>query len=684
LRYEIRPEVDSYRDEESNFISATMNEGKIIEYIDQGRFVCTLCIQDKGNRLHLLTPFNREVNLSPKRALLISRASMDTLSPREELLRRLKQTEEQRRRLKDEVQVKELWELVRDEMESFDYEYLAQLCFGEMVTDDHVSALVRALFEDRVYFKMKDGCFLPNSEEMVHQIIKQREEEARREERLIDGSAWLKEITQGRSSREPACREEIISLLVELSLYGNDAPNFKYAKELLLRAGVSDVQQARKLLVKLGAWEEDENLDLHRLDIETTFNEDVIRESNQLFQVKVGDSQREDLRDLNLFTIDGPLTKDFDDALSLDMNSDSILVGIHITDVAGVISPDSLLDREALKRASSLYLPRRQIPMIPQNLSQDTLSLREGCDRPAISLMSRLDKSGNLLDCRFVPSLVKVQRQLTYDQVNEIYMKEGPLQEAFRLSQLMRQKRVDQGALILSLPEVHVRTRPDSSLFLELVDQDTPSRMLVAEFMIFYNWLAARFCRDNGVPVLYRAQDEPGERLSIDDTGYIYFVFKQRRKLNPLMIDTEPRRHTGLGLDVYTNASSPIRRYLDLVVQRQVRGYLLNGSPTYNKDELEDIRMAVEPMLKDLERVKRNRIRYWIQKYLLQHIGEEFPALVLDVFKNRCRILLPDFLLVAEMKRENGREFSQGQQITVKVKKSDPWSDLLNLEYAGQ
>ena len=91
--------------------------------------------------------------------------------------------------------------------------------------------------------------------------------------------------------------------------------------------------------------------------------------------------------------------------------------------------------------------------------------------------------------------------------------------------------------------------------------------------------------------------------------------------------------------------------------------------------------MSVEPLLKGLERVKRNRIRYWIQKYLLQHIGEKFPALVLDTLKNRCRILLTDFLLVAQMKREEGQDFAEGEQIMVTVKKSDPWNDLLNLEY---
>ncbi|HDG97349.1 MAG TPA: hypothetical protein ENG73_04130 [Desulfobacterales bacterium] len=129
-----------------------MTQGKIVEYIDQGKIICSLCLQDKGNRLHLLTTSNREVNLSPKRALLISETSFDTSKSREELLEYLKRTEALRKALKEEVNPKELWELVHGEREIFDNKYLAELCFGEPVTDHHVSALVRALFEDRLHF----------------------------------------------------------------------------------------------------------------------------------------------------------------------------------------------------------------------------------------------------------------------------------------------------------------------------------------------------------------------------------------------------------------------------------------------------------------------------------------------------------------------------------------------------
>ena len=660
-----------------------MHQGKIIEYIDQGSFICTICLQDKGNRLHLLTPLNREVNLSPKRALVVSDGSENILGPREELLSTLKRVEDRRHQLQKKVKARELWELVKDEKASFDFKYLAQLCFGEDATDDHISAIVRALFEDKLYFKMKDGFFYPNPENRVEQLIKQIEEEARREVLLREGSNWLKAVVEKRQVQDPPQKEDILALLIELVLYEKDAPNFKQGKDLLSRSGIPHIEAARDLLISLGVWEEDENLDLLKMEIPTSFNEDQIEESEKLAGMHIAVTGREDLRNLPTMTIDGPMTRDFDDAVSMEIDGETIHLGVHIADVAGTLPVDSLLYDEAFRRVSSLYLPRRQIPMIPPNLSHDALSLKAGCDRPAISLLCRLDQDGNLLEHRFVRSLVRVGRQLTYDQVNILYKDEALLEKMVQLSQNLRQKRIDQGALILSLPEVVVKIGEDASITLEMISQETPSRMMISEFMILFNWLTARFCRDNNIPILYRSQEKPSEKISPDDTDHTFYVFRQRRKLTPLHIGTEPKPHSGLGLDVYTNASSPLRRFLDLVVQVQVRNFLLAESPIYKEEALEKMRMSIEPVSRDLEKVKRNRIRYWIHKYLQLHIGEKFSALILYEMRKKYRILLKDFLLMAELKRENGQNFSGGEQIRVRIIKSDPQNNLLKLEYAG-
>ena len=658
-----------------------MNQGKIIEYIDQGKFVCSFCLKDKGNSLHLLTPLNREVNLSPKRALLISKSALDSERPREELLEKLKQTENRRSSLTSQINVKELWALISDENESFDHKYLAQLAFGEDISDDQLSALVRALFEDHLHFKMKGDCFRPNSEARVNQIIKQREEDALKEERLNLGSAWLKDILQGKEHEPPPCKDEIANLLIQLALYGTESSDFKYAREMLSSAGITDTREARNLLIKIGAWEEDENLELLRLGVETAFTDKQIDESEYLAGLKIDMEGREDLRNLPAMTIDSRFTSDFDDAISLQTVDGTLLLGIHISDVATAIPVDSSIDREAAARVMSLYLPRREIPMLHPKLSRNALSLIQGQDRQAISLLTSFDKNGNLLNYRFVPSVIRVRQRLTYTGVNEALTGNVLFQEMYQLSRHLQKDRIENGSLNISLPELQMKFNADSSFSLELFDQNTPSRMIVAEFMILYNWLAAKFCRDNQIPILYRGQAAPGETLPTDDAEYVYYVFRQRRKLSPLQVGSVPKPHSGLGLDLYTQSTSPIRRYLDLVIQRQIKSFLMGFAPIYNDHQLNEIRMSVEPTRKILETAKRNRIRYWIIKFLNRHREEKFRALVLDELKNKYRIVLTDFMIVAEMRRQSGIIVFPGQEISVKVKKALPLNNVLEFTY---
>ena len=238
--------------------------------------------------------------------------------------------------------------------------------------------------------------------------------------------------------------------------------------------------------------------------------------------------------------------------------------------------------------------------------------------------------------------------------------------------------------MILSLPELNISVDKDSSVNMSLVSQETPSRTIVAEMMILYNWLAARFCRDNRIPTIFRGQKEPSEKLPLEDTGYVYYVFRQRRKLNPLILDVEPRPHAGLGLDAYINVTSPIRRFFDLVSQRQMLNFMFKGLPFYNREELDKIRMQVTSSLKDLNTVRRNRYNYWINRYLEKHIGKTLQAIVLDVLKGRYRIILADFYIAVEMKREKDNKLSSGDQIKVKVIRADAWNDILKLEYVNQ
>lgn len=661
-----------------------MAEGKIIEYIDQRRIVLSICLKDRGSKLQLLTLSNHEVSISPKRVLLISSTTLDISRLREELLQELKTIEKSRTDYMVKVSVQDLWELTHEENETFTYEYLAQLSFGDNVTDDHISALVRSLFADKVYFKMKDDYFIPNSPDKVEQIRKTREAAELREREITEGANFLKEVINNRYPEDPPLKEKIIEILVQLALYGRDAPDLKLGKEMFSRAGIKDIDQARHLLVKLDIWGEDENLDLHRLKIRIDFDDLALKEADMVTRKEGDPSGREELTNLSIFTIDGPFTRDFDDALSLQpIDGGGYSLGIHITDLAPFIQVDGHLDREASIRASSIYLPVNQISMIPSSLSNDTLSLVKGLDRLAISLIVDFDRDWNINNYRFMPSIIRVEKQLTYDQVNAAYADEPIFSALYQLGQALRQKRAANGALLIPLPELHFEFDNNSDIELRLVEQDSPARIIVSECMILYNWLAAKFASETALPILYRSQGPPQERLSIDESNFIYYVFQQRRKLQPLLIDTIPQPHSGLGVDGYTNATSPLRRYMDLLVQRQIHCALLKKRPVYTESRLKELNMLIRQTLRDLDLMKRSQIRYWTLRYLAGRINDGFNGIIFQKFRYKYLIILIDFLFVAELPKVTGPELSPGEEIKVVVKKSDPRDDVLVLELAN-
>jgi exoribonuclease-2 len=660
-----------------------MAEGKIIEYIDQRKIVLSVCLKDKGNKLQLLTISNHEVSISPKRALLISSTTLNTSHSKGELLKELKVIEKTRTNYMTLTSVQDLWELTHEENRAFTYKYLAQLSFGSDITDDHVSALVRALFADGTYFKIKDGSFIPNSPEKVEQITKAREAAELRERELVEGANFLREIINSRHYKELSLKDTIIQLLIQLALYGKDASDYKLGREMFSRAGIKNTDNARRILVNLNIWDEDENLDLHKFNIRSNFSELALKEADSIMKKEGDPAEREGLQDLSIFTIDGPHTKDFDDALSLEPIDGGYRLGVHVTDLTPFIKVDSHLDREAYHRASSIYLPVTNIPMFPPRLSHNALSLVKGCKRCALSLFAHFDRDWNLKEFHFSPTIVKIEKQLTYDQVNAGYKEEPIFSALYQLCQALRQRRIDNGAMLIPLPEIYFEFDNNSGVFPRLVEQNTPSKIIVSECMILYNWLTAKFASEKGLPILYRSQEPPQERLPIDESKYIYYVFQQRRKLRPLYIDTIPHPHSSLGVDIYTNATSPLRRYMDVLVQRQIYSAILRKSPQYEESRLKELNMMIQQALKDIDVMKRNQGRYWMLKYLAECINESFKAIVFQKFKYKYSIIVTDLLFVADLSNARGLELSPGEEIKVTVKKSDPWDDLLILEIAN-
>ena len=256
-------------------------------------------------------------------------------------------------------------------------------------------------------------------------------------------------------------------------------------------------RQVFELLVRLGVLQPHENLPLLKESLTPEFSDKVMacaREVRPPMEVIPG---REDLTELFTFTIDGPFTTDFDDALSFEPDHQAGLgagvLGVHITDAASLLVSCEALEEEAKFRAATLYMPDARVPMLPPELSEDALSLREGQLRPAISFLARLDKEGTLHEPRLCRSMIRVHQRLTYDQADEMLDSDNRLSGLHAACLNLRDLRAKKGAYFLPLPEVLIRVDENYEVAVRRVDREGPSREMVAETAIFANRLAAEF-----------------------------------------------------------------------------------------------------------------------------------------------------------------------------------------------
>ncbi|MBU4573852.1 MAG: RNB domain-containing ribonuclease, partial [Desulfarculus sp.] len=391
---------------------------------------------------------------------------------------------------------------------------------------------------------------------------------------------------------------------------------------------------------------------------------------------------RTDLTELYTFTIDGNFTTDFDDALSFepDENGGGTL-GVHITDAGAIMPPEGPLEEEARLRATSLYLPDDRLPMLPPRLSEDQLSLRQGELRPGLSVLARLDAEGRLIDYRLERSLLKVHKRLTYDEADGMLESDPRLAGLHAICQALRRRRGEAGAYFLPLPEVLVGVDPATKeVWVRRVDRNGPSREMVAETAILGNWLFALFLADSGAPALFRTQAKPSEPIEERDPGDIYHHFKQRRLLNRVEITTKPGLHSSLGVHPYTHATSPIRRYLDLVMQRQIGSILCGGPPLYSAKELEEVAMEVGPSVRRAMRVRQVRQRYWLLQWLRQRQDQPQPAVVMERQMRRWQLLLTDIMMLVNIPIRAGQDISPGQEVEVMVERVDPFEDILRVK----
>ena len=441
--------------------------------------------------------------------------------------------------------------------------------------------------------------------------------------------------------------------------------------------------------------------------------------------------RREDFRGVTTFTIDPKDAKDFDDALSIRrLPNGNTEVGVHIADVTHYVTPNSIIDREAKQRATSVYLVDRTIPMLPEHLCNGICSLRPNEEKLAFSCIFELDDEAEIKAARIARTVIESDRRFTYEEAQErIETGEGDLQKEInaldKLAKKLRARRFENGSVDFDREEVKFDIDEEGHPTGVYFKVSKDANKLVEEFMLLANrTVAATIGRPAGrrkaKPFVYRIHDVPDE-TRLHDLALVAATFGYKiktsgssaeinRSLNKMLADvkgkgeenflsvlairtmakavysTENVGHYGLGFEYYTHFTSPIRRYPDMMVHRLLERYL-HGGRSVDAVKLEDECKHSSDMEQLAVNAERASIKYKQVEYMMDHIGEEFDGMIsgvtewgiyVELEENHCEGLVPmrdladDYYDYDEKNycirgRRRGTVYRLGDQVRVRV-----------------
>jgi len=378
---------------------------------------------------------------------------------------------------------------------------------------------------------------------------------------------------------------------------------------------------AHTLLLKLGYWNETVNPYPQRLGLPTTPPPVTLSD--------LPNETRIDLTHLPAFAIDDEGSHDPDDALSLEGNR----LWVHIADVAALIPPDSPADVEARARGANLYLPEGTVPMLPHQATQ-ALALGLSDISPALSFGLDLGDEGQVIQVEIVPSLVRVQR-LSYEEA-EAQLDKEPFKTLYSIAQRYQERRQMNGAIEIELPEVKVRVVEGEVVIRSLLP--LKSRDMVREAMLMAGEAIARFALAEELPFPFTSQDSPEEG---DFPETMSGMFARRRTMQRSLVKGVPGSHAGLGLDIYTQATSPLRRYADLVAHQQLGAYL-RGERVLNDSEVLERVGAAEAVTGTTRQAERQANKHWTLVYLMNHPKWRGQGVLVDKRNLRGTVLIPE------------------------------------------
>lgn len=652
----------------------------LIDYFDNRTIACGLVLDVDDRKLRVLSEAGKEISLSKSRVLISGKhPGFPHDKARDQQALSLQQISKHREELKGLINLQELWEVVSGEIREIEPNELAELCLGKDMGPDGPASLLRAIIDDKVFFKLRNAKIGVPLPDQVDQALKQREKERERAQFLADCADFLACFKDQVKPGLKSAPTGFIPLLEQAAMQGPDWVEMKVVKDLFARAGLPSQWDPFFVLVKMGAWDEDENLRLRVDQIPINFSDDA-EKCALLAAKKPFDDHSSDMTTLHSITVDSPATLDIDDAISLVIDGDTIQLGVHITDVAHFVEAGSVLDLEVRQRAISLYLPDVTIPMIPRGLSEGAASLVAGRLRPCISVIARFNADFELEEFQIVPVVINVKERLTYEEIEERIRQGSPVEHLmFRLATALRRKRIDAGAIIFKDPELAVHVNEDKAIEVIVRDREASSQILVSEFMILANSLFASFLMDKGIPALFRTQPPPSERIETKEYYDPVESYRSKKYLAKGDIVTKAAPHATLGLDAYTTATSPLRRYADLVVQRQLRAGLGLPEKEWDENELEKLLGETSYRIDQASLMERERTRYFLLKYLTEKKHVDFEAIVLHRFPRFHLVYLSELAHRAVLRTPPGVNLNPYDRAKVRIEKVVPREDKLIL-----
>jgi exoribonuclease-2 len=444
----------------------------------------------------------------------------------------------------------------------------------------------------------------------------------------------------------------------------------------------------RHLLVDLGQWSAHQLPALENSLWRDGFSAELEAEAQRLAAAAErecpGDALRQDLCHLASVTIDDDDTRDIDDGLALERVKDRERLWIHVADPGRLILADSPLDREARRRASSLYLARGTLPMLPTVLGEQVFSLRQGQRCPAWSVWVELDEVGAVAAHGLVRSWVRPVYRLSYGDADELLELAPPQEDLPTIQALLtlrRDWRLARGALLLDQAEGRIRARDEQA---ELtITEPSPSRLLVAEAMILAGAVIAAMGQELQLALPYRGQP-PAELPSASELAQLppgpVRHAAVRRCLSRGQLGSAPAPHFSLGLPAYVQATSPIRRYGDLVVQRQL-AHAQEGRPPLPAEELDALLAELEPALRQGVAISRDDQRHWQQVWFAQEKRPEWRGCFLRWLRPQDQLGLVHLEeLALDLPAGCPPRSQPGDPLLVRILEVDPLRDLLRLQ----